>query len=221
MVHLSERLKCIYDMVPYAVCADVGADHGKLIISLVENDRIPKGYAIENKNGPYNRLLKAIIDSGYIERIVPLLSDGIRDLPPSVKTIVLAGLGGNLINQILKKHIEKLFNVDTIIVDAHTNVKSVRQFISQNGFIIAEERMVKEDGVIYEIVKFIRAQRAIYSDEDLEFGPKLSEEKCALFKEKYQNRINQIESILKNDKLPHSRIIKLEEEKNKLRNLIS
>ena len=31
---LSKRLQTIYDMVPKGLAADVGADHGKLIISL-------------------------------------------------------------------------------------------------------------------------------------------------------------------------------------------
>ena len=34
---LSSRLQAIYNMVPKAVTADIGADHGKLIISLFEN----------------------------------------------------------------------------------------------------------------------------------------------------------------------------------------
>ncbi len=66
---LSKRLQAIYDMVPSGVAADVGSDHGKLIISLFEGGVISKGYAIENKKGPYTRLVKAIEDSGCQDHI--------------------------------------------------------------------------------------------------------------------------------------------------------
>ena len=69
---LSKRLQAIYDMVPSGVVADVGSDHGKLIISLFENGVITKGYAIENKKGPYDRLVKAI-DEANATGITPML----------------------------------------------------------------------------------------------------------------------------------------------------
>lgn len=221
MIVLSKRLKCIYDMVPNTVVADIGADHGKLIILLADNKRIIKGYAVENKKGPYNRLLKAVINSGLEDEVIPLLSDGLADLPPTVKTIILAGLGGHTIIDILKKDIEKLHHIDTIIIDAHTANKAVREFVCQNGYVIAEEKMVKEDNIFYEIIKFIRAGRAIYSDEDFEFGPILSEEKSALFREKCQERIKEIDSILEKNNLPQQRIQQLLSEKQRIRNKLS
>lgn len=221
MIVLSKRLKCIYDMVPNTIVADIGADHGKLIISLADNQRIIKGYAVENKKGPYNRLLKAVIESGLEDEVIPLLSDGLDDIPPAVKTIILAGLGGHTIINILKKDINKLQHIDTIIIDAHTASKAVREFVCQNGYVIAEEKMVKEDDIFYEIIKFIKAGRAIYSDEDFEFGPILSEEKSALFKEKCQERIREIDSILEKDNLPQQRIQQLLNEKQRIRNKLS
>ena len=108
---LSKRLQAIYDMVPNGVVADIGSDHGKLIISLFQNGIISKGYAIENKKGPYSRLVKAIEDSGCSDSIVPMFSDGISELPSDVDTIVIAGMGGFNIIEILKAHPLKLKNV--------------------------------------------------------------------------------------------------------------
>ena len=84
------------------------------------------------------------------------------------------------------------------------------------GFAIADEKIVKEDGIFYEIIKFIKADKAIISDEDLEFGPILRQEKSATFKEKYQNRIYEIDTILSKGTLPKERIHSLNEEKHKL-----
>ena len=97
----------------------------------------------------------------------------------------------------------------------------MREEISKLGYSIAEEKIIKDEDVFYEIIKFIKSDAAFYSDKDLEFGPILRQEKSATFKEKYQNRINEIDNILKNhDKLPESRIQQLTSEKAKLQGVL-
>ena len=219
MPFLSKRLQAIHDMLPMGVTADIGSDHGKLMIALFKSGKIIKGYAIENKKGPYQRLVKALEAEGLINKIVPLFSDGIEDLPPEVKNIVLAGMGGDLIIKILKKHPEKLKLVSTIIVDAHGAIAKVREEISQMGYIIADEKMIKEDDKFYEIIKFIRADIAVYTNEDIEFGPILRNEKSATFKEKYSERIAEIDNLLLKD-LPKERIQELLNEKHRIEHIL-
>ena len=219
MPFLSKRLQAIHDMLPKGVTADIGSDHGKLMIALFKSGKVTKGYAIENKKGPYQRLVKALEEENLIDDIVPLFSDGIEDLPPEVKNIVLAGMGGDLIIKILKKHPEKLKLVSTIIVDAHGAVAKVREEISKMGYVIADEKMIKEDDKFYEIIKFIRADIAVYTNEDLEFGPILRSEKSATFKEKYSERIAEIDNLLLKD-LPKARIEELINEKHRIQNIL-
>ena len=216
MVKLSKRLKIIHDMVPNSVVADIGSDHGKLMIALVESGKVAKGYAVENKEGPFERLRSNLIRYHVNDKITPLFSDGIKDITRDVNTIVIAGMGGQTIVSILKAHPEKLVRVQTIIIDAHTAVPFARKEICQMGFAIADEQIVKEDDIFYEIIKFIKADKAIISDEDLEFGPILRQEKSATFKEKYQSRISEIDTILAKGALPEARIHSLNEEKQKL-----
>ena len=216
MIRLSKRLKIIHDMVPKSVVADIGSDHGKLMIALVQSGTVTKGYAVENKEGPFERLRNNLIRYHVDDKITPLFSDGIKDITRDVGTIVIAGMGGTNIINILKAHPEKMVRVQTIIIDAHTAVPLARKEICQMGFAIADEKIVKEDGIFYEIIKFIKADKAIISDEDLEFGPILRQEKSATFKEKYQNRIYEIDTILAKGTLPKERIHSLNEEKHKL-----
>ena len=217
---LSKRLQAIYDMVPYSVTADIGSDHGKLMIALFNDGRIPKGYAVENKKGPYNRLTEALKEAHIEEDVVPLFSDGITDLPTSVSTIVLAGMGGETILKILNDHPEKLKLVQTIIVDAHTSVPKLRKEISEMGFVIADEQIVEEDHIYYEIIKFIRSDVAYYSENDLEFGPILRKEQSCLFKAKYEARLQEIDYLLLNKALPENKINVLCEEKKRISSII-
>jgi len=218
---LSKRLAKIENMVPRnSIVADVGSDHGKLIISLFQNGIIDKGYAIENKQGPYDRLVKALEENKVIENVIPLFSDGISDLPNCVDTVVLAGMGGTTIVDILKAHTEKLEHVKTIIVDGHTAIPFLRSEISKLGYIIADEDIIEEDEVYYEIIKFIKGDIAFYGDKDIEFGPILRNQKSQTFKEKYEHRINEIDNLLSRNNLPESRTVELSKEKERIRGIL-
>ena len=220
MNYLSERLTAIYKMVPKGMAADIGADHGKLMIALFEGGIVTHGYAVENKKGPYNRLLKALQERNLEDDIVPLFSDGIKDLPENVHTVIIAGMGGNNIIDILKKHPNKTNQINTLIIDAHTAIPKVRREISNMGFVIADEKMVREDNIFYEIIKFIRADKAVYGDKDIEFGPILRNEKSATFKEKYESRITEINKLLNNKDLPKGRAIELSKEKERIESVL-
>lgn len=219
-MELSKRLQAIYDMVPYGVCADVGSDHGKLIISLFENGQISKGYAIENKKGPYNRLVKTLEEHHLLDDVVPLFSDGISDLPSSVDTVIIAGMGGNNVINILKAHPEKLKNVKTIIVDAHNAIPEMRKEISSMGYVIADEDIIYEKKIYYEVIKFIAGEIAYLDEPDLEFGPKLRSEKSVAFKAKHMERLKEIDNLLSTKKLPLSRIEELQAEKERIKSVL-
>ena len=217
---LSKRLQAIYDMVPSGVAADVGSDHGKLIISLFEGGIISKGYAIENKKGPYTRLVKAIEDSGCQDHIIPMFSDGISQLPKDVDIVILAGMGGINIVDILKAHPGKLKNVRTIIVDAHNAIPEMRKAVCKMGYIIADEDIVQDSGKYYEIIKFVSGECAYLDDADYEFGPVLSKQKSCTFKEKYESRIDEINNLLLTKNLPESKIIALNLEIERIRQVL-
>lgn len=220
MVKLSNRLETILNMVHLdSIVADVGSDHGKLMISLFERGIISHGYAIENKKGPYERLKKALELEGCINNIVPLFSDGITDLPSCVDTVVIAGMGGKTIIEILKSHVNKLANVKTLIIDGHSCLPLLRDEITKLGYNISDEKIIKEDGIFYEIIKFYKSDTAFYTDKDVEFGPILRREKSEVFKEKYNERIKEIDNLL-NKNLPNDVINKLNAEKEKLKGVL-
>ena len=217
---LSKRLQAIYDMVPAGVAADVGSDHGKLIISLFEGGVISKGYAIENKKGPYSRLVKAIKDSGCEEKIIPMLSDGISELPTDVDTVILAGMGGTNIIDILRAHPGKLKNVKTIVVDAHNAIPEMRKAMCKMGYVIADEDIVEDAKKYYEIIKFVAGECAYLDESDYEFGPVLRNEKSCTFKEKYNSRIHEINRLILTKKLPEKKIQALHHEMERIRQVL-
>lgn len=180
---LSKRLIAIAEMVdPSAYIADIGADHGYLPIHLVSNNRIQWAQAVENKMGPYLNLKQNVDRAGLASHITVTLGDGISSLNGGVDTLVIAGMGGEAIMNILSAHPENLSNIDTIIVDPHRDIKKVRVFMVNLGFHIQKEKMIKEDGIYYVIIKFKKgAPSRPYNLDEYRLGPKLLESPDEVF----------------------------------------
>ena len=215
MIHLSKRLNSIYNLVPNDVAIDVGADHGQLIISLIENNVVDYGYAVENKKGPYERMAKAINASKAKERITPIFASGIHKMPKDVKTVIIAGMGGQTIVSILKDDIEKLDNVETILIDSHGAFSFVREEIVKMGFYIDMEEIILEDHIYYEIMRFKKGH-ASYTEEEYYFGPILLKQKNETFLQKWNEKLEEINNLLSKDNLPSSRRDELNKEKERI-----
>ena len=117
---------------------------------------------IENKKGPFDRAFSNL--SKYIEdgTAVLSLSDGLTELDPSINTVVIAGMGGELIAKILENDIEKAKRLDKLILEANSRVFELRQFLSKNHFEIIEEAIVYDHSKYYEIIQ------AKYNENSLE-----------------------------------------------------
>ena len=215
MIQLSKRLKAIHDLTPNGVAIDVGADHGQLIISLVLDGIVHHGYAVENKKGPYERMVKAINASKVKDKITPIFSSGIKDMPKDVKTVIIAGMGGQTIVNILKDDQEKLLDVKNLLVDSHGAFSFVREEISNLGFYIKDEQMVYEDEIFYEIMLCEKGHEE-YNQDDYMFGPILRRRKDDLYIKRWQKRLLEIDNLLSQERIPNQRKNELEAEKERI-----
>lgn len=170
MAKISERLKTIGDFVhEHAHVIDVGADHGLLEKYLIDNKKVDSILAVENKEGPYNILVNNL--KGYDVQIS--LSDGLDEMSDDINTIVIAGMGGNLIMDILTKDVQKLNQIEQIVVDAHRDAELVRRSVTKLGYRIEKEQIVLENGIYYFIISFVKGYTK-YKDIEYEFGVNIS-----------------------------------------------
>lgn len=198
MIKIGKRLIAIASFVDKcSVVADVGADHGKLLIHLAELGKVAKGYGIENKSGPFQILESNLYHHNQAE-LQALLQDGITKLEKDVDTLVLAGLGGETIINILKSGAENLENVKTIITDSHTSIGEVRRYIVSLGFIIKDEVLIEEKSKFYEICKFERSETPRnYTDFEYRYGPIIIQSQA--FKHYTRIIIKRMDAILNKD----------------------
>lgn len=206
-IKLSKRLSLIASMVDKnSVIADIGCDHALLDIYLVQNKIVKKSIACDITEGALNQAKKNILISN-VRKIDVRLGDGLKPISQkdNVDTIIISGLGNIKIKEILENDLNKLRNVKTIIIQSNTGIEKIRQDVIKLGYYIEKEDIVKENGIIYIVIKFCKGSKE-YSKKEIFFGPKLLENKNSLFNEMIYERINKNKKIISN--LPKSKFIK-------------
>ena len=170
-------------ITPGLTVADVGTDHGYIPIYQVLTGRAERAYACDVAEGPLGRAVDNIRLYNVADRVDAVLSDGLiglkgieENIPES---IVIAGMGGSLICRILTDGCKVAAGAKELVLSPHSEWYEVRQFLQDNGYKIADEDMVKEDGKYYVIIKAVHSDDKVRSltDEELRFGPVLMEKK--------------------------------------------
>lgn len=206
-INLSKRLLAIAKMVnKNSSIIDVGCDHALLDIYLSQNKLIKKSIASDITVGALNQARKNISISN-VRNIDVRLADGLDALEEKdlIDTIVISGLGNQKIIGILKKNKEKLKNIKNIIIQSNTGYEAIRREVSSLGYFIEDESLVKENKIIYVVIKFTKGKKK-YNKKELCFGPVLLKNKSELFYELIENEINKNIFII--DKLPSNKLFK-------------
>ena len=153
-------MEAVASMVtPGNVLADVGTDHGYVPISLVQQKKIPRAIAMDINSGPLQRACEHIVEFQLEEYIETRLSDGVKKLEVGeVDSILIAGMGGELVIHILKDGMEVCRNVKELILQPQSELEKVRQFLREEKFKIVDEDMVIEDGKYYPMMKVVPVQ---------------------------------------------------------------
>lgn len=157
MKPLSARLQMLADMVtPGSRVADVGCDHGFLSIYLVQAGISPGVIAMDVRKGPLAAAGEHIRESrlgGYIET---RLSDGLAALEPEeVDAIVCAGMGGRLMERILREGSAKAAALKELILQPQSEIPEFRSFLRKTGYEITDESIVCDGGKYYFAMKAI------------------------------------------------------------------
>lgn len=156
---LTNRMEAVVDMVsPQSfTIADVGCDHAYVSIALIERCLAQKVIAMDIRTGPLAIAEKNVKAYGLKEKIELRLSDGLNELSPGeADIIIIAGMGGLLMKNILEKGRETLLHTGkrpVLILQPQSDVKEVRIFLYENEYHIVQEKMLDEEGKYYTVIK--------------------------------------------------------------------
>lgn len=187
----------IFDCVrPGAKVADVGTDHAHIPIALIAENRADRVIAVDIKEGPLEIAKNNVAEYGFLDRIDIRRSDGLEAiLPEEVDTVIIAGLGGNVICDILSRAIG--FDTHDFILQPMTAQDELREFLLRNGYRIVRESLAKEEDKIYDVMIVLHEWEETVTEDDLYFhiGRSLIAEKDPLLLEFLDKKIRQLEVI--------------------------
>ncbi len=170
MIKLSERLLTMAACVdPGETVADIGTDHGLLPIFLYEQKISPKVVLCDIAAGPLEKAKKNI--ANYAPSFSPDIRQGDGLLPLAsgeVDTVVIAGMGGELIADILAADIEKTKSFSKLVLQPRTAPEKLRKFLLLHDLTIVDERLAMERGRICEIFVATTAEKIQYSRKEKE-----------------------------------------------------
>ena len=205
---LSKRLQTIADFVKKnSVVADIGTDHAHIPIYLIENNIIDKAYACDINKGPLEKAKENIANFGVSENIVLRLSNGLDKMSnKEVDTIIIAGMGGELIIDILNRGKVFFDKKNTFILSPHTKVDEVRDYLIRNGFKIIKEDMCIDEGKFYTVMEVRYTENTVMNSEaELLYGKYLIENKHPVLLRFLKKEEEKYINILSNTRLNEDR----------------
>ena len=199
-MEISKRLKFIANHIDKVISiADVGTDHGYIPLYTLRKGLCERAIASDINKEPLDKARLNALLEGMGDELEFRLGSGLEPIKEGeVQAVIIAGMGANLIKDILEKDIEKVDNLDYLILQPAQNPKFLREYLYTSGYEIMEEDLCKDSGKYYELFKVKRKalESTILDDIYYEVSPKLLMSKHPLMKEYLQSKVDIYNKIL-------------------------
>lgn len=221
-MELSKRLNWIIERINNVdVIMDVGTDHGYIPIYLIKNNIAKKVIASDINKEPLKKAsINATLD-GVSDKIDLRLGGGLKPLKNNeCQAVIIAGMGGNLIRDILENDLNKVKKLDYLILQPAQNPEILREYLYKNDYEILEEDICLDDNKYYELfkVKYKKGDYIPLESIFYEISPFMLNKRSSVFKSYIESKIEKNEKIMEfiTDNTDHALSRKNElEEKNK------
>ena len=197
---LSNRLQAIANFIPKnSMVADIGTDHGYIPMYLIEKKISKQVIASDVSQGSLNKTISYIKDLKMEDKVIPRLGDGLEVIKPfEVDTVVIAGMGGLLIKEILDKDLNITNSITNFILQPMIASIELREYLINNNFKIIDEDLIKEDDKFYEVIFAKKGKDYIEKEINFEISKQILEKKHPLIKEFIDHKILMAKNILNN-----------------------
>ena len=194
-IKLSKRLKMVASFISEGTFfADIGSDHAYLPCYICLKDEKARAIAGEVREGPYHRAEETVAAYQLSDKVEVRLGDGLQIInsDEGVKELVVAGMGGGLISQIIESGKEKLTTIDRLVLQPNNSTHNVRKLLLNLGYSLTHEKILEDNNHIYEILVAdkINNEPFLWNNVEVEkqllFGPYLMKEKSPVFLKKWK-----------------------------------
>lgn len=153
-IRLDERLTQIANLVDYGSVADVGCDHGKLGYYLIGTDRASRVIATDISAPSLAKAEELAKENGVSDLMQTRLGNGLEVVESKeVDSVIIAGLGGDVIAGILDTAHAQGKSFDHFILSPNTHAERVREAILECGHTIVYDEIMECANKTYTIIK--------------------------------------------------------------------
>ena len=153
---ISDRLlSCAGFVHPGDRVADIGCDHGYLSIHLLTQGIASSCIASDVNEGPLQSAMRNARKFGVANKMEFCLSDGVQSVPRDFNTLVCAGMGADTMIHILESAPWLKDNKYRLILQCQSKTPSLRQYLSENGWRITEESVLRDGRFLYTVMEVV------------------------------------------------------------------
>ena len=198
-MELSKRLNWILNiMYKCDVIMDVGTDHGYIAIELIKRNLADKVIASDINKDPLNKAKLNVSLEGLSNKIELRLGGGLTPVKDKeVNGVLIAGMGGNLIRDILENDIKKVKNMDYLVLQPAQNPEVLREYLYISDYEIIDEDVCFDEGKYYEVFKVKYKENNSTKLENIfyEVSPILLNKKSDVFKDYLYEKIDKYKKV--------------------------
>lgn len=187
-IPLSRRLAvCAGYIRPGERVADIGCDHGYLAIHLLKNGGAASVIAADINEGPLQSAMTNAEKFGVREQIEFCLSDGVQKIPRDFDVMVCAGMGADTMVSILEAAPWLKSTQYRLILQCQSKTPLLRRFLSDAGWRIAEETVLRDGRFLYTIMEvWWQPEYPKLTEAECYFPPALLENPSPVLPEYYR-----------------------------------
>ncbi len=152
-IRIDERLTAVATLIKGGTVADVGCDHGKLGYYLVSTDRADKVIATDISAPSLQKAQELAFDNGVSHLMETRLGDGLSPVKSKeADTVVIAGLGGDVMAEILASARLSGKEFDHFVLSPNTHPEKVRRELACSNHTIVTDNLTECAGKYYTII---------------------------------------------------------------------
>lgn len=155
MIQMSPRLDAIVELIDSChSLADVGCDHGYVLVNALEKSKIKKAIAIDISSPSLKKSQDILEAKFHKDQFKCVKGDGLKAVSTEhIDSCVIAGMGGILISSIIENSISKIKGFDFLILQPMQAEEELFSYLTDNGFILLDKSLIREIDKYYPILK--------------------------------------------------------------------
>lgn len=161
-------------MVPScSLAADIGCDHGKLGLHLLHSGRCEQVLFADISAESLSKAKKLLARHQLAHLAAFVVADGLLAVTRPVDAIIISGLGGHTMLDILLQGADRVGNA-ALILSPQTEAPALRAGLSAGDFALLEEAVILSRGRYYTVIRAVHAgERQDAEERDLYIGRNL------------------------------------------------